>query len=65
MNDEIKALKDRADKARILYKKNFITREEAIAEIKPYIEVFNKKSKAIAKKYNQRPKLLNIASYLR
>lgn len=65
MNDEVKALKDRADKARILYKRNLITRDEAIAEIKPYIEVFNEKSKAIAKKYNQRPKLLNVASYLR
>jgi hypothetical protein len=65
VTDNIKSLKDRADKARILYKKNLITREEAIAEIKPYIEACNKKSEAIAKKYKQRPKLLNVASYLR
>lgn len=65
MNAEIKALQDRAEKARLLYKKKLISRCQAELEIKPYIEAFNEKSQLIAKKYNQRPKLMNISSFLR
>jgi hypothetical protein len=65
VNKDIKALKDRADKARLLYKKNMITRAEAHAEIIPYILLYNKRSEKIAKKYNQHPKLMNFSSYVR
>jgi hypothetical protein len=61
----LKALKDKADKARILYKQNKITRAEANAAVMPYILMFNKRSEKIAKKYNQRPKYMNFASYVR
>jgi hypothetical protein len=65
MNKEFAKLKDRADKARILYKQNKLTRAEAIAEVTPYVLAFNSKSKEIAKKYGQRPGQMNISSYLR
>ncbi len=65
MSEYIKALKDRADKARLLYKKNMITRAEANAEIMPYILAYNEKSKVIAKKYGVRPGQLNFNSYIR
>lgn len=65
MNEQIRLLKDRADKARILYKKNMITRSEAHAEIMPYILAYNEISKKIAKKYNVKPGAINFASYVR
>ena len=65
LNAEIKALQDRAEKARLLYKRKLITRCQAVSEIQPYVEAFNEKSQSIAKKYNQRPKLMNISSFLR
>ena len=65
MNERIKALKDQADKARILYKKNIISRETAYLEIMPYIVTYNETSVRIAKKHKVRPKSLNFASYIR
>lgn len=65
MSDKIKALKERADKARILYKRNLITRAEAHAEIIPYILAYNEKSKTIAKKYGAKPGQIHFASYVR
>lgn len=65
MTKEIEALKVRADGARSLYRCGQITRKEAEAEIKPYADEFNRKSREIAKKYGQRPRLFSLASYLR
>jgi hypothetical protein len=65
MNEQFKVLKQRADEARILYKKNLITRAEANAEIIPYILAFNKQSDIIAKKYNVKPRHINFNSYIR
>ncbi len=47
-----KLLKERADKARSLYRSNLITRGEAVEQIEPFIEAYNTKSKEIAKKYD-------------
>lgn len=65
MSDEIKILKERADIARLLYKRNIIARNEAYSIIYPYILAYNKKSKVIAKKYNVRPKKIHFASFVR
>lgn len=65
MSDETKILFDKAIKARLSYKQNLITREEAKEEIMPYINLYNKKSKEIAKKYNVSPKQLNFTSFIR
>lgn len=65
MNPEIKALKDTAENARMMYRLGAITREEAAERIKPYADAFNAKSKEIAKKYNQRPSRFSLAAYLR
>lgn len=65
MNERIRSLKDQADKARILYKKNIISRDEAYLEIMPYIVTYNETAKRIAKKHNVRPGTINFASYIR
>lgn len=60
-----KELKSVAENARSLYRSNLITREEAKERIEPFIEAYNKKSKEIAKKFNQKPKTISIISFLR
>lgn len=65
MNQEVKELFERAQIARALYNTGKISREQAKAEIDPYINLFNKKSKELAKKYNQKPKLISFASFVR
>lgn len=65
MSDEIRILKERADAARILYKRNMIDRDEVFFEIYPYIVAYNERSKEIAKQFNIRPKQIHFASFLR
>lgn len=60
-----KLLKEKAELARAAYRINLIDREEAIKDITPFVEAYNKKSKEIAKKYNQRPKTISVISFLR
>ncbi|MGF2053650.1 hypothetical protein [Vagococcus fluvialis] len=62
MNKELRNL---AEEARRSYRSNLINRDEAVKQINPFIEAYNKKSKEIAKKYNQRPKTISVASFLR
>lgn len=62
MNSE---LKKQADIAKMMYKTNRITRDEAKAEIQPYIDTFNETSKRIAKKYNQKVKVISFATFIR
>lgn len=54
-----------ANEIKALYKMNMITRKEAKERIKPYEEHFNTKSKELAKKYNQKPKLFSFVSFMR
>lgn len=65
MNQDIAVLKERADAARLLYKQNKLTRNQASSEIKPYIAAVNKKAKELSSKYGVRPKYVFINSYLR
>jgi hypothetical protein len=65
MTKETQLLLERAKKARILYQLGHISRSEAKQEIQPYIDYFNAKSKEIAKKYNQKPKLISFAVFVR
>jgi meiotically up-regulated gene 157 (Mug157) protein len=65
MDEQIQALKNRADSARILYKQNIINRKAAEILIMPYINAFNEKSTSVAKRYHMRPKLINFSSYIR
>lgn len=60
-----KELRNKAEEARRSYRSNLINRDEAIERINPFIEAYNTKSKEIAKKYNQRPKTISVASFLR
>jgi hypothetical protein len=61
----IEELKSKAEQAKFLYRTRQITREEAQAEIVPYLEQFNIKSKEVAKKYGVKPKLVNFVGWIR
>lgn len=65
MNNETKALKDKAYIAKFELMHGEITYKEALEMVKPYIDAVNAKSKEIAKKYGMRPKLVNVKSFLR
>ncbi|PPA67024.1 hypothetical protein [Lactococcus lactis] len=65
MKEETRNLKIKAEQARILYKRGEISYSEAINSIKPYIDKINNKSKELAKKYKQRPRLVKINSFMR
>ena len=65
MSPEVITLRERALKARALYLYGEITRKQAQVEIKPYIDACNEKSKELAKKYNQKPKLISFAAFVR
>ena len=61
----IEELRNKAEQAKILYRSNVIDRKEAEKDIKPHLKVANDKSKELAKKYNQKPRLISMAAYLR
>lgn len=62
--DKVK-LQMQAEHYRFLYQTNQCDRETSKEMIQPYLDLINEKSKEIAKKYNQRAKLVNFASYVR
>lgn len=65
MNQEAQVLKAQAEEYKALYKQGLISRKEAALYIKPYIDFANNKSKELAKKYNVKPKLISLVSFLR
>lgn len=65
MTVELMQLKEQAEAGRALYRRGEITRAEAITMCTPYLNAFNAKSKEIAKKYNQRPKTIGFAGFVR
>lgn len=56
---------DKAIHARNQYRLGNITRSEALAMMDEYISEFNVKARELAKKYKQRPRLFNFASFVR
>ncbi len=65
MNEEVLEAKARAEIARLKYGTKQITREEALEEIMPYIDMVNKRSVELAKKYNQKPKKVSFNVFVR
>ena len=65
MSETIEQMKMNADHARALYRVGHISRKEAEESIAPYAEAFNSKSRELARKYGQRPRLFSVTSYLR
>lgn len=61
----VKELKDKAERGRNLYRMGIIDRNEAKQAIEPYIIAVNERSKELAKKYNQRPRLTNFNAFVR
>lgn len=49
----------------IPYENNPRNNDEAKKMLAPLIKKFNERSKELAKKYNQRPKLITVQGYLR
>lgn len=65
MDAEILRLKQQAEQGRYLYRTGQVSKAEAVAMIQPYADVFDAKSKELAKKYNQRPKTFSLSAFLR
>lgn len=65
MNEEVRILKSEAEKAKILLWNGEIDLKEAKNKVKPYIDMVNEKSRELAKRYNQKPRLVSITSFLR
>ncbi len=65
MNNKIETLKNKAEMARIEYMKGNLNRDEAKAEIMPYIEAVNAKAVELAKKYNMKAKKITFRYFLR
>jgi len=65
MDNETSVLKVKAEVARELYRNGKITRKEAEKEITPYLAKVNVRMKELATKYNQKPKLISLTSFLR
>lgn len=62
---EVELIKHKAEAAKLMYMRGLITREEAKEEITPYLNALNNRSRELAKKYNQKPKLVSFISYIR
>lgn len=60
-----KELKMQADMAKANLYLGLFTYEEAKKAVQPYIKAYNKKSKEIAKKYNQRARTITATGFLR
>lgn len=65
MSEYVQQSKQKAEVARLAYRQGLITREEAKEEITPYLNALNNRSRELAKKYNQKPKLVSFISYIR
>lgn len=65
MCSEVKALQERAEHAKALYNAGLLDRDNAKAQIMPYLNAVNERSKEIAKKYGQRAKTVNFTNFIR
>lgn len=65
MNAEIQKVKNRAEEYRALYRAGSVSREIAKVEIMPYIDIFNSKSKEVAKKFKQQPRTISFVKFIR
>lgn len=65
MKDIDKIAKQKAEEAKIKFKAGLISYEQANKEIKPYIDLVNKKSVELAVKFKVRPLKTNVKAYLR
>ncbi len=62
---ELEQLRQQAENYRIIYRSNQCSREEAKYFIQPYLDLANKKSKELAKKYNQKVKTIGFSEFVR
>lgn len=63
--NELQSLQSQAEYYCDLYRLGKIDRDMAKENIMPYLNYVNEKVKEIAKKYNQKPKLITLSYYLR
>ncbi len=61
----ITEIREEAFYYRDLYRSGVISKELAKEKIQPYIDLVNKKSLEVSKKYNQRQKILNFINFVR
>lgn len=64
-NPQARKLKIQAVNAKILLRAGKISHEQATEWVKPYIDYVNEQAKKLAVKYNQRPRKVSVAGFLR
>ena len=65
MSEEVKILRERADKGRMLYRSNQIKIDEAKEMVMQYLNAVNKRAKELAVKFGMKPKKVNFYSFVR
>lgn len=65
MTQETQSLRQEAQEVKIKFYNGLISYDEAKKLVKPYIDAVNSKSRELAKKYNQKPRLVSVTGYLR
>lgn len=58
-------LREQAEKARVMYHMNEISREEMERLIKPYVDEVNKKAVELAKKHGVKPRKVSVSYFVR
>lgn len=65
LNNEVSMIKDRAEKARMLYRSGDMSFEDVKQVVGPYTTAVERRSKELAKKYGMRPQRFNLKAWLR
>lgn len=65
MNTKVAILKDKAEKARMMYRSGDIELREAKTQVTPYAEAVNSRSKELASKYGLKAQRFNLKAWLR
>lgn len=65
MSEEVKILRDQADKGRMLYRASQIEIGEAKEMVMPYLNAVNERSKELAGKFGMKPKKVSFYAFVR
>lgn len=58
-------VREKAEKAKFLYIRNEISREDMEKDVKPFVNEVNAKAVEVAKKFGVKPKKISIPYFLR
>lgn len=65
MNQIAKEKLDIANQAKAAFAVGQLTQEEALQQVKPYVDYYNETAKRIATKYDMKPRLMRAYTFLK